>query len=132
MDDGCVLLVEGDVLIRSPLADYLRDCGYKVFEATDGAEARQILAANAAVIDIVLLNARLPRENGFSVASWIRTNCPTIEVVLVGTVAAAVEKAAQICEDGPNETLPYDHRLIHERIKRLLAARARARGQDDA
>ena len=30
---GTVLLAEGDVLVRMPIAEYLRDCGYKVVEA---------------------------------------------------------------------------------------------------
>jgi hypothetical protein len=35
-----ILVVEDEVLIRLPLAEYLRDCGYRVFEASNVAEAR--------------------------------------------------------------------------------------------
>ena len=41
----CILLVERDVIVRTPLAEYLRECGYRVLEAVTAAEARTLLAA---------------------------------------------------------------------------------------
>lgn len=127
MDDGCVLIVEADVLVRAPLADYLRDCGYHVIEAANGEEARQILNRRQSEIDIVLANVNAPKESGFGLATWIRHQYPHVDVVLAGSVAAAVAKAADICEEGPAETVPYDHRHVHDRIRQLLAARERAK-----
>ena len=34
-----ILLVEDEVLVRMPIAQYLRDCGYKVVEAVNADEA---------------------------------------------------------------------------------------------
>jgi hypothetical protein len=28
MSDPCILIVEQDLLVRTPLAEYLRECGY--------------------------------------------------------------------------------------------------------
>jgi hypothetical protein len=28
MSDPCILIVEQDLLVRNPLAEYLRECGY--------------------------------------------------------------------------------------------------------
>jgi len=131
MDEACVLIVEADVLVRSSLADYLRDCGYKVMEAVNGHEAQQIVGEPQSSVDIVLANVNAPKESGFALAVWIRANHPAVEVELVGTLATAVEKAADICEDGPGQAPPYDHRLVYERIRQLLAARDRAhKGKD--
>ena len=41
-----ILIVEWDILIRHPLAQYLRECGYKVLEAVDDAEARSVRNAS--------------------------------------------------------------------------------------
>jgi DNA-binding response OmpR family regulator len=123
MDVHCILIVESDVLIRHPLAEYLRDCGYRVIEATDGREARTFLAE--AKVDIVLANVNAPKESGFTLATWIRANYSTVEVILVGTVATAVEKAGDLCAEGPTPASPYDHKLVHDRIRQLLAGRAR-------
>ena len=130
MEDGCILIVEGDVLVRAPLAEYLRECGYHVLEAAHGQEAREILADKHASIDVVLANVNAPKESGFTLATWIRSTYPTIDVVLVGTVAAAVEKAADLCEEGPADSVPYDHKHVHDRIRQLFAGRARAKGRD--
>jgi DNA-binding response OmpR family regulator len=40
----CILVVEPDLAVRQPLAQYLRECGYKVFEAVDTDEATSILS----------------------------------------------------------------------------------------
>jgi hypothetical protein len=41
------------VLIRLPLAEYLRDCGYRVCEASNVAEAKAILDTDTPV-DVVI------------------------------------------------------------------------------
>jgi CheY-like chemotaxis protein len=38
-----ILVVEDDVLIRMPIAQYLRDCGYRVIEAVSADEAMTVL-----------------------------------------------------------------------------------------
>jgi CheY-like chemotaxis protein len=38
-----VLLVEDEVLLRLAVAEYLRDCGYKVIEAVNADEAAMVL-----------------------------------------------------------------------------------------
>ena len=38
-------MVESDVLVRQPIAEYLRQCGYKVIEARDTDEALLILTS---------------------------------------------------------------------------------------
>ena len=130
MDEPCILVVESDVLIRQPLAEYLRECGYKVIEALNPGEARQLLAERHASIDIVLVDVDAPGENGFALAQWIRTNNPDIAIILAGTIAATTEKASELCEDGPTLAKPYDHRFLLDRIRSLLAGRKSARRMD--
>jgi DNA-binding response OmpR family regulator len=116
MTQPCLLIVEADVLVRNPLAEYLRECGYRVLEASNTAEARQLLSEGPKPIDIVFADAEGPGENGFAFAAWVRANHPDVDVVLVGTVAKAVESAL---------LKPLDHRLVLNHIRRLLAARDR-------
>ena len=125
MDDDkrTVLVVESDILIRSPLSEYLRECGYHVLEASGATEARQHVEAAAESIDIILADAA--SDGGFGLASWVRDAHPGVAVILAGSVDKAAEKAGDLCEEGPAVTKPYDHQLVLDRIRRMLASRDR-------
>jgi DNA-binding response OmpR family regulator len=122
MAQSCVMLVEADILVRHPLAEYLRECGYRVLEALNADEARKLLVDRSETIDVVLADAAR-EENGFALAGWLRQEHPNIKVVLAGNVASAAEKAGDLCEEGPNLSKPYDHKLVLNYIRRLLAIR---------
>ncbi len=122
-EEARILIVEADVLVRHPLSEYLRECGYRVVEAGDGAEAKILLDHDELPIDIVLAEG----PAGLEIAAWTRAKHPDVQLILVGSVARATEKAGELCEDGPDITKPYEHKLVLERIRRLTAARARAR-----
>lgn len=125
MNRKIILVVEPEILIRHPLAEYLRECGFEVVEAANSDEARQVIVDGAKKIDIVLADVKSWGESGFTLANWIRANSPEIEVALAGTLAKTVEKAGELCGEGTPLSKPYDHRLVHDHIRRLLAAKER-------
>lgn len=118
-----ILVVEDDVLIRMPVAQYLRDCGYRVIEAAGADEAMAVLLHRETVIDIVFSDIEMPGSvDGFGLATWIREHRPGIDVILAGTVPRTIDAAEELCESGPLPK-PYDAQTVHNRIRRLLAAR---------
>jgi DNA-binding response OmpR family regulator len=123
-----VLIVDSDILVRHPLAEYLRECGYRVLEASTAMEARTFVADGEISIDTILADVAGPGEGGFALASWIRANHSHIEVALAGTVDKAAEKAGDLCLEGPALSKPYDHQLVLDHIRRLVAARDQRRG----
>jgi DNA-binding NtrC family response regulator len=128
MNEPCLLLVDREELVRAPLAQYLRECGYRVLEAINAKEGQGILSQDLEIVDIVLADIQTLGEEGFAFAAWVRKNKPGIKVVLAGTVAAAARKAGDLCEEEPPPIRkPYDHRLVLDRIRRLLAERDRNR-----
>jgi DNA-binding NtrC family response regulator len=119
-----ILVVDEEVLVRFALADYLRDCGYRVIEAASGEEARTVIEKSDVKIDIVLCDAGLKgKMSGFAFAQWVRTSRPGLPIVLAGTPARAADAAAQLCDEGPELSRPYEPQLVADRIKRLLAKR---------
>jgi DNA-binding response OmpR family regulator len=128
----CVMIVEADILVRHPLAEYLRDCGFRVIEAFNAGEARLLLNAGESFIDvdIVLVDANTPGQSGFELAAWIRGSHPKIEVILAGSVAKAAAKAGDLCQDGPALSKPYEHKVVLGHIQRLIAARDRGKRGD--
>jgi CheY-like chemotaxis protein len=123
-----VLVVEDEVLLRLVIAEYLRNCGYRVIEAADADEAVLVLKQPDLVVDVLFSDIEMPGSmDGFALAQWSRSNRPGLEVILTGTVPRAVNAAANLCEEGP---LPksYEPQSVHDRIRRLLAARPPKKG----
>jgi CheY-like chemotaxis protein len=116
-----VLVVEGDVMARLGLAEYLRHCGYRVIEAASGAEAITLLSATPKIdIGVVLSVVELDeRMDGFSLARWVRANRPGVEVALAGSIVKAAKTAGDLCEEGPHLRKPYEPEQIVEWIKSL-------------
>ena len=127
MNEPCLLLVDAEELVRTPLAQYLRECGYRVLEATSSDEAQKLLSEGSQTIDIVLADIQTLQGSGFAFAGWVRENKPGVRVLLAGTIAAAARRAGDLCEEEPPIRKPYDHQLVLDRIRRLLAERDRSR-----
>jgi CheY-like chemotaxis protein len=77
-----VLVVEDEEMVRMPIAEYLRDCGYKVLEAGDAAQA--IAAVDeAGPVNLVFSDVRMPgRMDGIGLAQWFQANHPNVPVLL--------------------------------------------------
>ena len=126
-----VLVVEDEVLIRLVIADYLRECGFKVYEAGNAREAVEILESDEAAIDLVFSDIRLPGEmNGFALAQWVRKNRPSVPVVLTSGDSKKSEAAKELCENEPFFAKPYDVQLVVSHIRTLIDAR-RPKDEDD-
>jgi CheY-like chemotaxis protein len=118
-----VLLVEGDIVVRHPLAEYLRECGFTVFEAANGDEARRALTASLQ-IEIVLADMSTP-GSGFVLRQWIKEQILPVDIILAGSVEKAVQQAGDLCNEGPAIAKPYEHNLILQHIRDSLARRGR-------
>jgi CheY-like chemotaxis protein len=121
-----VLLVEGDIIVRHPLAEYLRECGFTVFEAANGEEAMGALKTPELRIEFVLADMTTP-GSGFSLRQWIRTENLPVEVILAGSIEKAVDHAGTLCNEGPALAKPYDHLLVLDHIRRAMARRDRSK-----
>jgi DNA-binding response OmpR family regulator len=121
-----ILIVEDEVLIRLDIADYLRECGYRVIEAGNASEAMAILESGQR-IDLLFSDVQLPGStDGFALSRWVRTHQPEIKVILTSGVARSAQVAGELCEDGPLEKKPYDPRQLLERIRATLSRVPRA------
>ena len=122
-------MLDDDVLIRMPICQYLRDCGYRVLEAGSVDEATIILQKQDIQVDVLLTDIEIPGAmNGFAFAQWARSVRPELHIVLAGTPERTARAAGELCEHGPIVVKPYDHKIVLDRIKRLLAARAQQGG----
>src|SRR5580658_5245561 len=119
-----ILLVEGDIVVRHPLAEYLRECGFTVFEASSGDEAKRALTTPSLQIEVVLADMTT-EGSGFALHGWIKEQNHSAEVIMAGSIEKAVNRAASVCKDGPALAKPYEHHLVLDHIRRALARRDR-------
>ncbi len=121
-----ILIVDGDILSRHVIADYLRHCGYAVVEAAHTDEAYLALVEPTLSIDVILCDvSALGSRRGFELASWVRTNRPNLEVKLASGADTAAQTAAELCERGPDLERPYEPLAVVDYIKQLRASRLR-------
>lgn len=119
-----ILIVEADIVVRHPLCEYLRECGFTVIEAGSGEDAMRVLSMPELRIELVLTDLATA-GGGFALRQWIEASGLPAKVILAGSVSQAVKQAGEICNDGPALTKPYEHHLVLDRIKQSLSARDR-------
>jgi CheY-like chemotaxis protein len=78
--DGSVLVVEDEHLLRQAVVKMLRKNGFKVFEASDGSSAIDLLHANQARIDAILLDMTIPGASCQEIIAEAANATPDIRV----------------------------------------------------
>ncbi len=117
-----VLVIEKDVLIRMSVAAYLRDCGFKVIEATGVDEAMSILQTDAKIA-VVFSDVGIA-GGGFGLAQWVRRERPDTKIILTSGLKRSAQEAGKLCAEGPFHEEPYDHALLERRIRQLIAGQS--------
>jgi len=113
-----ILIVEDDREIREAVCDYLSGHGYACAQAGDGKAMRAAIAEGAP--DLVLLDLRLPGEDGLSLARWLRDN-HDIAIIMVTGAGEVVDRVVGL-EVGADDYLakPFDLRELLARVKSVL------------
>ncbi|ASK87534.1 response regulator [Sphingorhabdus sp. SMR4y] len=113
-----ILLVDDEVSLREPLAEYLIKQGYKVQQAADASIARSLL--NAYDFDIILLDIMMPGEDGLSLCRHV-TDKTDIPVIFISAKTEETERIIGL-ELGADDyiTKPFSPRELVARIKVVL------------
>jgi CheY-like chemotaxis protein len=115
-----VLVVEDELMVRMPIVEYLRDCGYHVVEAGDASEA--IAATDAeATVNLVFSDVRMPgKMDGLGLAEWFRSHHPEVPVLLTSGYSGGRGRIpASTIADSFIEK-PYSQKQVERRIAALL------------
>jgi two-component system alkaline phosphatase synthesis response regulator PhoP len=116
-----LLLVEDEPGVVLALTDRLHSDGYEVAVARDGEAG--LLRASAEAFDLVLLDAMLPRRNGFDVLRELRARgvaTPVLMLTARGQVADKVMGLKLGADD--YVTKPFDNAELLARIEARLRA----------
>lgn len=76
-----ILLVDDEQVVLDVGTLMIKKIGYKVLQATNGIEARQIFRDNADVIALVILDMKLPDEFGSDICKRLKEVRPDLKVL---------------------------------------------------
>jgi DNA-binding response OmpR family regulator len=113
-----ILAVDDDPAIRELLVDYLTEHGLRVTAVESGVEMQQVLQSQ--LVDLVLLDLRLGREDGMQLARSLREASQVPVIIVTGRMDEAdrvmgLELAA---DDYINK--PFSSRELLARIRAVL------------
>jgi DNA-binding response OmpR family regulator len=82
-----VLVVEDEPSVRRITRYILEHGGYEVLEATDGADAIEVLDGMDADVELVLADVHMPRVDGVTLVSHVTSAWPALPVLLMSARA---------------------------------------------
>lgn len=121
-----LLVIEDDQLLCSQLVDHFTERGYRVFTAATVSEAR--LALTREQIDLILLDVRLPGEDGFSFLRELKAAARwrAVPVVIISNLGQREEVERGLAAGAADYLVKAD--VLPEEIERRVAAVLRQAG----
>jgi DNA-binding response OmpR family regulator len=126
-----ILVVDDDAAIRDLINEYLTENDFKVSVAETGADMDRVLSVE--VVDLVILDLKLPDEDGLAIARRLRESLDLPIIILTGR-KEEVDRVMGL-ELGADDyvTKPFSQRELLARIKAVLrrteGKRASRRGE---
>jgi two-component system OmpR family response regulator len=113
-----ILFVEDDADIRSLVADFLTQNGYRMSVGRDGRELDRTLEVSR--IDLVILDIMLPKEDGLSLCRRIRA-ASDVPIIMLTARVTEIDRVVGL-EMGADDylTKPFSTHELLARIRALL------------
>lgn len=115
-----VAVVDDDAEVRATLAEYLEAQGLRLSPVAGGAELRALFAEAPA--DLVVLDLRMPGEDGLSLARWLRAeHGQGVGIIMLTALGDVVDRVVGL-EMGADDYVakPVDPRELLARVKAVL------------
>lgn len=113
-----ILICDDETHLREMVAEYLEARDFEVIQAKDPGEMRKCLEKT--VPDLILLDIRMPGEDGLSALRCLRVN-HDLPVIMLTATAGTIDRVVGL-ELGADDYLgkPVDLRELEARIKAVL------------
>ena len=106
-----ILLADDDEIFRQVAGIWLRDAGFEVVEAADGAETVRLVAREP--FDLLLLDIIMPELDGFEVLEQVRATGARMPAAFISSDESLRYLAGQ---KGAAEIMPELKRRIKDRL----------------
>lgn len=117
------MLVEDAEPLRLLAQLFLRENGYQVLTAADGAEAEQIAAQSSVLIDLLLTDVVMPGINGRVLAERLALRHPAMKVLYISGYTDSFIVGPGVLEEGVHLLhKPFTEEALMHKIRQLLDA----------
>ena len=119
-DKSRILVVDDEDGLRTILSSELMSVGYEVSSASDGEEAISMVQNKK--FDLVLLDIKMPKVDGFEALKFIKKSFPAMKVIML-TGFADLKNAIESKKHGAEDFVskPYDLVDLLTTIERVLS-----------
>jgi CheY-like chemotaxis protein len=113
-----VLVVEDDRLNRDLICKVLRREGHRVVEASDGAEALELLYAQR--FDLVITDFMMPRLNGLKLVEQLHPLQPQLPIIFITGYLSTI--SGKTILDNVAEVIPkpFELNVLRSTVQRVL------------
>lgn len=124
-----ILIVEDDDDIAGMLVDLVKSSGFRATSAANAVEMDRILARSS--FDLILLDAMLPGEDGFSICRRLRSSGKT-PILMLTALKEDIDRILGL-ELGADDyvTKPFNSRELMARVRNILRRSTNASQRDD-
>lgn len=119
MTNPTVLLVEDHPFQRQAIQEYLASQSVGVVAVGSAEEFRRMV--DAGLPDLAILDVRLPGEDGFALARWLRARSPDVGIIMLTSADDLVDRVLGL-ESGADDyvTKPFVPRELLARIRAVM------------
>jgi two-component system, OmpR family, response regulator ResD len=119
MEKKTILIADDEERIRRLVADFLKNEGYSILEAENGAKAIEIFNHNQD-IDLVILDVMMPEYDGWTVCKEIRKNSKVPIIILTAKIEESDELYGFVLGADEYITKPFNPLILVARINVIL------------
>jgi DNA-binding NtrC family response regulator len=128
-ENARILVADDELNLRRVLVAMLRRDGHEVVQATDGAEAMELLGQD---VDVVITDLRMPKVDGMEVLRTATRTYPHVPVIMItayGSVGQAVEAIKAGAFDYIEKPFEQDQirAIVDKAVKQAIANQAAPR-----
>jgi two-component system cell cycle sensor histidine kinase/response regulator CckA len=118
-----ILVAEDDELVRDVLARSLREYGYTVLEAQDGADALEIALKGSRPPGLVIADVVMPRLNGRELSTALRRRWPELSVLFISGYTDLDSVTRGLVEEGCDFLQkPIETEVLARKVRAMLEA----------
>ena len=115
-----ILLIDDEQVVLDVGTLMLEKLGYKVLQATNGMEATQVFKDNVDVICLVILDLKLPDEDGSDTCKRLKNLRPDMKIIHTSGFGRAQGDESLNCGCGGFLAKPFKIEELSHKLKDLL------------